>query len=130
MKEPLTRERALELHRQMWGDMQAELGDNPWPMERESFKERWIKEHFPGEHVMCDCFLCQYGTEVERRVLRGKGMCAYCPIDWSPGSALNMPGCAFPLSLYREGHYVDYRRSPISKILALPEREVPDDKLS
>lgn len=132
MKEPLTRERALELHRQMWGDMQSRLGDNPSPMERGMFKDQWIKEHFPEERVYGDCFLCDYAFNENRKNPVEGGYCKYCPINWNPRRPENGSApCAPGVFLTMQHHdYTDYRLSPISKILVLPKREVPDDKLS
>lgn len=49
--ENLSRERALELHRQMWSEMKEEFGDNPSQDERYDFKREWIYNHFPNENV-------------------------------------------------------------------------------
>ena len=45
MNQKLTKEEALKLHRQMWSDMQKELGDNPSYFERLDFKDEWCKKH-------------------------------------------------------------------------------------
>lgn len=102
----LTRERALELHRQMWTNMQMTLGDNPNSHEREKFKRKWCKEHFPTEIIDAHCFLCEYVDTHEDD-------CAYCPIKWSDNH--NDDNCC--------GDDVSYEFSPISVILALPERK-------
>lgn len=97
----LTREKALELHRKMWSDMQKELGDTPDLKSRKSYKRHWCKVH-GFEDVMGDCFLCEY---IENFWLG----CKDCPIKW-PGIDCTSGD-------------ISYRYSPISKILALPERE-------
>lgn len=95
----LTREQALKLHRQMWSDMQEELGDNPNEIDRIHFKKDWVCSHFPEERIFNNCFLCEY--------IRYKKLgCDECPIKW------NGDYC---------GTY--YLRAPISELLALPERE-------
>lgn len=104
----LTREEALKLHRQMWTDMQMELGDRPGLIERAEYKAKWCKEHFPTDKIVCDCFLCEYAKQFEDD-------CDYCPIKWDDD---DQDTCCF------EG--VNYGTSPISVILALPEREVED----
>ena len=43
----LTKEKALELHRQMWSDMQKDLGDNPPRTIRGDYKRYWLRKHFP-----------------------------------------------------------------------------------
>ena len=40
MNRKLTREEAIALHREMWADMQANLGDNPNCVERVAFKKK------------------------------------------------------------------------------------------
>lgn len=98
----LTREDALNLHRQMWGDMQKELGDTPRAGARVRFKRQWCKEHFPGESVATSCFICEY-------VLNNLDCsCGACIIDWPCGKC------------YSQDYYYD---APISEILALPERK-------
>ena len=103
-----TKEQALEFHRQMWGDMQKELGDNPSTAERMSYKTKWCKEHFPDEYIMGDCFLCQYDWMFDND-------CYHCPIDWSNNGEYRGDTCV--------SGYCTYDESPISEILALPERE-------
>ena len=111
--ENLTREKALELHRQMWTDMQKDLGDEPSREQRFDYKRRWIKNHFPElvdknddyEIIRNNCFLCEYADKIY-------GLCE-CPIDWPQGRC-------------EDGEYesVDnWCYMPISKLLALPERE-------
>ena len=95
----LTRERALELHRQMWSDMQKTLGNDPAPWKRVQFKDVWVNEHFPNTVICNDCFLCEY---VNNENLG----CRNCPIKWSSGYC---------------GNY--YLIASISEILALPEGE-------
>ena len=99
----LTREEALRLHRQMWTDMQKELGDKPNGGERVLFKENWCDEHFPDEYIKSDCFLCEYNRNVD------DDRCKYCLIVWPYGECIN---------------HQYYYNTPISEILALPERKV------
>ena len=107
----LTKGQALELHWQMWTDMQTKLGDNPTFGQRQEFKAKWCKEHFPNEEIEAHCFLCEYvsqhGTD-----------CDYCPIKWDDYN-YDDDCCVF------DG--VNYGTSPISVILALPEREDKDE---
>lgn len=107
----LTREEALKLHRQMWTDMQTALGDNPSLKERCEFKIRWCEAHFPNEEIGCHCFLCEYVSK------NYNDDCDYCPIKWDDN--YDNDCCAY------DG--VTYGYSPISEILALPEREVDDE---
>ena len=113
----LTREQALELHRQMWSDMQKELGDCPDVGDRIYYKHEWIKKHGYG-YVINDCFLCEYAIK-----------CDYCPIDWSELTP-NKDRPKFGFCVYnvpREYGYAEvWGIAPISKILALPERKVEE----
>jgi len=109
----LTRERALELHREMWGDMQKELGDNAHSWERVEFKIKWCKKHFPNETIYAHCFLCEYTIDES-----GKGDCNRCPILWGSEKRLE--------TYYCSGRENDYTSVPISQILALPEKEVSE----
>ena len=113
----LTREQALKLHREMWGDMQKVLGDNPPRYYRYLFKEQWCEEHFPNEKILSDCFLCEYVRQISPLSLR----CRNCPIKW--GNVETKFNCQ---GLSVGGNNADYRYDSISKILALPEREVSE----
>ena len=114
----LTRQQALDLHRQMWTDMQKELGDTgkgravSLITARNDFKEKWVKEHLHSEHILENCVLCEYANR--ERLKRGCKInrCEYCPINW--GYYIRF-GC--------ECNEIIWSRSPISEILALPERE-------
>lgn len=105
----LTREEALRLHRQMWTDMQMELGDKPAFIDRFIFKMEWHKNHFPKENIDADCFLCEYARQFGYRI----GKCEYCPIDWSNGGKDSGCSCI--------SGSIQYDDAPISVILALPE---------
>lgn len=99
--EKLTREEALRLHRQMWSDMRKEFGDRPYDFERSYFKREWCLDHgYDGieEH----CFLCEYAEQ-------NKIPCDKCIIDWGGSNCTD--------------YDISYWSSPISEILALPERK-------
>lgn len=117
MNRKLTREEAIRLHREMWTDMQAELGDDPSYLERVAFKKKWVVEHFPNEHVHSNCFLCEYAQSVTGDSCT---RCRSCPIAWN---SIILPKCGPCGWVFWECDTVDYRYSPISAILALPERE-------
>ena len=109
MKEVLTMERAIELHRQMWADMQRRLGDNPEHFERVKFKKEWCDEHFPNDKILNDCFLCEYvKSAISDENLSSIDCEDCCPIQWANGTCL-------------QGKK-NYSNMPISELLALPER--------
>jgi hypothetical protein len=100
----LTREEALKLHRQMWNDMQKNLGDCPKTADRMGYKREWCLEH--GYNICNDCFLCEYNKQHN-----SDAKCCDCLIEWKYDTC------------YRNEYYYE---APISEILALPEREVSD----
>ena len=114
----LTREKALELHLQMWSDMQNDLGDNPEPVLRAKYKEKWISKHFPGQKVLYNCFLCHYVGKTYYDTTK----CWNCPIDWS---RLTDEKRGYCFESYIGGGTEDciYLDAPISEILELPERK-------
>ena len=108
----LTRERALELHRQMWADMRKAFGNNPSRTARSDYKRYWLRKHFPElaeiddyELIRNNCFLCEYAGD-------DYGACE-CLIDW-------------PCGRCEDGDENEDERNwsymPISELLALPER--------
>lgn len=119
MNRELTREEAIRLHREMWADMQANLGDNPYRDERVAFKRKWVEEHFPNEHVNSNCILCEYAQSVTKDSFT---RCRKCPIAWNS----NIHPCCHPWVMGINENKIDYLYSPISAILALPEREVKE----
>ena len=110
--ENLTREKALELHRQMWSDMREALGDNPNRDARWQYKDNWIAAHFPNERVYNDCFLCEYcaNHQFYKREAFDYDYCK-CPIEW-------------PFGRCEDGGSDNsgWDNMPISQLLALPER--------
>lgn len=113
----MTKEGALLLHREMWEDMQKELGDCPTAADRIAYKEKWLEKHgYTG--VLYNCFLCEYAINNDY----SGNHCVLCPIDWSPLSANRSNYCT---SLYwrnKSCHKNIYGNAKISEILALPER--------
>lgn len=97
----ISKEEALSKHREMWTAMQETLGDCPSHRDRAIFKTKWCKEH--NEAVSLDCYLCEY-------TIKNRLDCDSCPIDWGNGS-------------YCIDYRTNYKYSPISEILALPERK-------
>jgi len=104
----LSKEKALELHREMWSAMREELGDCPSAIKRELFKEEWCNKHFPNTYILNCCFLCEYAIEG----------CKDCPIDWSSLSTNQIDRC---YAKYK-GDVAIFLTAPISEILALPEK--------
>ena len=101
----LTREEAINLFHQQWTDMQKELGDCPAYEDRELYKRRWCNDH---DYFDCNsCFLCEWAVQNDN------APCDECPIDWGDICCMSKK--------------IDYRISPISEILALPERRIKDE---
>ena len=125
--ENLSRKRALELHKLMWFDMQKELGDNPEHEDRYDFKKKWVKKYFPNEKIENHCFLCEYALTSFGGIPDGFLFleCDKCPIQWiNKSNTLGVKNsCEWG---YHEGN-CDWRYSPISEILALPERIANED---
>ena len=119
MKEKLTREKALELHRRMWGDMRKKLGNNPSDLARRIFKRDWLQTH-GYEDVECNCFLCEYDTQQKSKYKA----CEACPIDWFPLSA-KKNACCGDQYIYGNSRIFDsiWESAPIDEILNLPEKE-------
>lgn len=118
----LTKEKALELHRQMWTEMQKHLGDNPSARDRLIFKDAWCGEHFPHEEVAHSCFLCEYTRRHSEDEYED---CSLCPVVWpcEPSYGKEDYFCEGLENLDTEN---GYRYMPISKILSLPEREATE----
>lgn len=109
----LTREEALKLHRQMWTDMQNDIGNDPDGKDRESYKAYWCRKH-GFANTKNYCFLCEYSH------VKSLWFCHHCPIKWPTqyGTCIS--------SFLEDGTRVGgdyYLIAPISEILALPERE-------
>lgn len=121
---PMTREEALKYHRQMWGDMLENIGDEATADEREDFKEKWLRAHFPGENFRHNCILCTY----VKKDINSNKKCRNCPINWEKLVSGDEPYVPHGGRCYLEykGGGVEgaiYLDAPISEILALPERK-------
>lgn len=114
----LTRERALELHRQMWTDMQKDLGDNPTYEQRYHYKARWIHTNLPYNDIACNCFLCEY-AKVSYEECED-----YCPIEWPAGRCED--GSWYDEESAKWDYSDSWTHMPISRLLELPEREVEE----
>jgi len=108
----LTREKALELHRQMWTDMQKDLGNTPNIVQRINYKRDWCITHFPNEQIENSCFLCEYAKSSAL-----DNYCKGCPIRWPYENDWTTTYCT-------KDEY--YYKAPISEILALPERKIEE----
>lgn len=109
-----TFDESLNLHREMWRDMQCELGDSPSGGERKQFKKDWVKKHGYGV-IESDCFLCEYTAQIDKS-------CGYCPIVWHSGG--RPIACCYSfchISGGTIGNY--YLNANISEILSLRERD-------
>ena len=109
----LTKEQALSYHRQMWSDMQRDLGDCPTRRQRFNYKDEWVYEHFPDESMLYSCFLCEY---VDQHIKDFDKPCEECPIVWPNENEASDFFCC------RGRENGLYYNMPISKLLALPER--------
>jgi len=109
----LTREEAIKLHRQMWTDMQNDLGDCPDAKAREGYKVNWCCEH-GFENVKNGCFLCEYSHDMPLT------FCYHCPVKWPTWSGTCFTGFLEDGTRLKDCYYL---AAPISEILALPERE-------
>lgn len=97
-----TREEAIKWHRRMWTEMGVIEGDNCHIYARVWFKQRYVRENFPGVDVTNDCFLCNYALSKSLDNSKEKlgtpdldfasaHMCEYCPLNW--GYADNYLDC-------------------------------------
>ncbi len=117
----LSKKEAIKLHREMWTDMQEELGnkaeadDSRW-----QFKAMWCAEHFPNINIKHNCMLCQYAIQTALKQLdeNDDGLdlnyCQFCPIDWPHEDNVEEYFC--------ERGDITWDYSDISDILALSER--------
>lgn len=132
----LTREEALGLHRNMWESMRNKYGDNATVEERAGHKYRFTKE-ITDEPIDHFCFLCEYSKGAAEKLLCGnlsrEDYCEFCPIDWRTEEERDeksdkyiKPGLPFVCQANEKSgvEKIDWRDSPISEILALPERKL------
>lgn len=115
----LSREEALRLHREMWTDMQNELGDNAGFYSRFEFKKKWCLKH-QYYYVANHCFLCEY----TRQNNIGSVNCNKCPIDWSELGEGHFKNYSYCTNTPNEPHLEIWQEASISAILTLPEREI------
>lgn len=123
MKRKLTKKEAVDLFRQMWTDMQTELGDCPEFEDRLRFKAIWCFRLFPNDYISHSCPLCEYAEQRRNKLGPARNMiCDFCPIEWPFDPIDGGVNCCMD-----DDGVINYIDSPISEILALPEREVPNE---
>ena len=113
----LTKQQALTLHRQMWSDMQRDLGDCPTARQRINYKDTWCAEHLPDDPIQESCFLCEYA---DQHIKDFDKPCEECPIIWPNENEVDKYFCC---NGRENGRY--YIMS-ISELLALPERKTDE----
>lgn len=113
----LTREQALSYHRQMWTDMQRDLGDYPTGGQRIQYINIWCVEHLPDDSIPESWFLCEYA---DQHIKDFDKPCEGCPIIWPNENEVNKFFCCNG----RENNR--YYNMPISQLLALPERKTDE----
>lgn len=109
----LTREEALKLHREMWTDMQNDLGDSPDGYDREEYKCKWCLEH-GFRYLHNRCFLCEYSYD------KSPWFCHHCPVKWPTQDGKCISAYLEDGTELKSSYYLV---APISEILALPERK-------
>lgn len=124
-----TKEEALKYHREMWGKIREEYGNNATNSQRFKVKTEYVRSK---DHVCVnDCYLCDYSYEkaLEKQAVGFCAwdlMCTLCPIDWSALADEDDPEYGNCIALYKNGYDSIYKCAPIDEILALPEREVKE----
>jgi len=124
-----TREEALKYHREMWGKIREECGDNATNSQRCKVKKEYVRSK--DHECVSNCYLCDYSYKkaVEKQANGFSAwelMCTVCPIDWSNLADEDDPERGRCLALYKNGYDMIYKCAPIDEILALPEREVKE----
>lgn len=109
-----TKEEALKYHRQMWTDMEKELGNCPSAKKRRKFKKRWCRDN-GFQYIRNNCFLCE----------QAYGDCLKCAIDWT----INTDDEHVEHEYACERNKVKWYEASIFQILALPERKTINDNL-
>lgn len=122
----LTREQAIELHRDMWNWMADQI-----ICAKEPRHIYFLKKEYVDKHNFCNvcnnCFLCEYaGREGIANECIGD-FCEYCPIEW--GEENNHRCADNSLGLYAQAAHYNYYRDEYMKqaeqcrqIANLPER--------
>lgn len=118
-----TKEEALKYHREMWGKIREEYGNNATKQQRWEAKTEYL--HSKGHVCANNCYLCAYSIE-EKSKNRVSDCCILCPIDWSTLADEEDIDRGTCVALYKNGYDCIYQCAPIDEILALPEREVTE----
>ena len=119
----LSKEEAIELHRQMWQDM-YDANIPIGTIERNLYKEHWLEVH-GIEGILCSCFLCHYACQQwEANGFVGDFYCRYCPLSWRKPCS---PPLAYIDEFYceqgRDNIFYDWRYASANTIANLPVKE-------
>lgn len=114
----ITKEEAIRNHRKMWSWIadQYKSGRRDYVND---LKREYIDTYFPGEHILCNCFCCEY-------VDKNGGSCRACPVIWyenETNSCIAIGGMYNEL-LYFNSYMSTEKLEELARHIAnLPERE-------
>ena len=77
----LTKEQAIAEHRKMWNWIADRLENHDDPgCDIHMYKMKYIKENFPYNNIMHNCFCCQYAAQEVDKIFGN--FCINCPLVW------------------------------------------------
>lgn len=82
------KERALELHRDMWLWISREIAKNRHTQDIDDLKVKYIERYCSGKNISYNCFACEYAYRKAKekygniyRALHYR--CEFCPLEWN-----------------------------------------------
>lgn len=138
----ISKDEAIRKHREMWNwiaeQYEDELNEDDRPVTH--LKRDFIKEHYPNDDPLSNCYCCEYADEIlNPKIGEARCNCRRCPLEWSSTSCelmclhktdeMNSDGL-YQQCIYHSHPYIaNYKKAAIiaREIANLPERKIEEE---
>lgn len=138
----ISKDEAIRKHREMWSwiaeQYENELDGLDVPVNH--LKAKFVKEHYPNDNPLSDCYCCEYAGEILNPKRGGaKYNCRRCPLVWPSTCCelmcLRKNGSTDSYGLYGQiicqsrPYIANYKKAAIiaREIANLPERKIEEE---
>ena len=134
------REEAIRKHREMWNWIAEQYEFNGSDAPVTHLKAMFIKEHYPNDDPLSNCYCCEYAGEILNPKIGGaKYNCRRCPLVWPSkchecmclykNNITNSNGLYGKILRYSNQYIVNYKKAAIiaREIANLLERKIEEE---
>ena len=136
----ISREEAIRKHREMWNWIADRYEFNGADAPVTHLKATFIKEHYPNDYPLSDCYCCEYAGKILNQKIEGVTYnCERCPLEWPStcselmclykNNITNFNGLYKEILYYSHPYVAIYKKAAIiaREIANLPERKIEEE---